>query len=244
VIRAVFQTGGARVAGAALLALSVAAARPSQAEDGKIEPPSITVEGTASADVAPDTVVVRFGVVVERSGAADAMRANSKAVADAIAQVKAEGVKPEDIATTNATLTPEMSPSGKTAPRVVGYKAENQLEVRLRPVDKAGEILGHLVDKGINAVESVAPLISDDTALRDRLRADAARDARRKAEIYAAALHLTLGPVTRIDPEAYAVAGRFPMAAKVMAAPAPVPVEAGQQTVTEAVRVTFSLQQP
>jgi uncharacterized protein len=227
----------------ALLFLCVACAGPAQAQsDVPADTPSITVRGEASAEATPDSLLVVFGVVTERPTAADAMSTNSKALADAIAAIKAEGVEPDDIATTSAGLSPVTREAGREASRIVGYRAENQLQVRLQPIERAGTLIGKLVAKGVNDIESLTPVASSEPGLRDRLKGEAARDARRQAEIYAGALDLKLGPVTRIDPEVSTFGARVAKARMAAPSPPPVPIEAGQQTVTEAVRVTFTLQ--
>lgn len=230
---------------AALLSLAMMIVTPALADDPPVQSrlATIVIEGEASADVVPDTATVSLGVVTDRPRASDAIGENGRAVATVVASIRAGGVDAKDIATTEIGLTPVFeqpkSGSSSAAPRIVGYEARNALTFKVRLGDGLGALLGKLVDDGANAVDGLSFSNADEAAVHDRLRGEAARDARREAEIYAGGLGLKLGRVLDITPQQSA--GFQPQGATIARRAAPVPIEAGQRRLTERVSVTFEL---
>jgi uncharacterized protein YggE len=76
--------------------------------------------------------------------------------------------------------------------------------------------------------------------MQDKLRVDAVKDARRKAQQMAEAAGATLGPVMSIS-EVGRGGGPMPMARMQADAAMSVPVAAGTETLSTTVQVTFEL---
>ncbi|HEX4765327.1 MAG TPA: SIMPL domain-containing protein [Lichenihabitans sp.] len=229
--------------------LLVFAAMPAVAEEATAARPvpSIIVEGHASVPVVPDVVVVTLGVESERPRAADAAADNNRTGQALMETIKAAGIEPRDVATTSVGLEPVYDTPPKGVARLTGYRASIVLQVRVRPVDKAGPLIGALTDKGANSIESVDFVVSPDPRRDDQLRIDAIRDARHRAETYAGAIGVKLGRVLQIMPGEVPVPEprRFDYRAKLaMAAPAPpVPLAAGEERQQAQVSVTFEIVQ-
>ena len=85
--------------------------------------------------------------------------------------------------------------------------------------------------------------VSNAEAVTDDLRGEAAKDARRKAEIIAGALGVRLGRVldVRTDGAAARPMFRAPSAAAVRAGGMPPPVESGLERLSADVTVTFEI---
>ena len=232
-----------------IAALCALAAVPVAAEEApSARPvPSITVEGRASVPVVPDVVVVTLGVESERPRAADAAADNNRTAQALMETIKAAGIEPRDVATASVGLMPVYDTPPKGTATLTGYRASLTLQVRVRPVDRAGTLIGALTDKGANSIEGVDFLVSPDAQRDDQLRADAMRDARHRAEIYVEALGLKLGRVLQIAPGEMPMPEprRFDYRAKLaMAAPAPsVPLAAGEERQQAQVSVTFEILQ-
>ena len=207
-------------------------------------PPTITIEGAATATLAPDTATLSLGVVTTRAKASDAVAENSRALANALAAIKTQGILPDAITTTALELSAVTDEPKVGPPKVVGYRARNQIEVHIRTSTDIGALTATLIDKGINSVDDLRFSSSEEVATRERLRGEAAANARHEAEIYTSALGLRLGRVLGIKPEA-APGQPFRMQSGLVAriASAPVPVEAGRSSLTERVSVTFELAQ-
>ena len=207
--------------------------------------PSLTVEGRASVPVVPDTVLISLGIVTDRPRAADAMGDNSRATKALIETIGAAGVEAQDVATTAVGLSPLYETTARSNPKVTGYRASNMLQIRVKPADRAGPLIGQLTDKGANSIDSIAFSVSPDPKRDDQLRVDAMRDARHKAQVYVEALGLRLGRVLGIAPESAPViypVGGFAKAA-ISRAAEPVPLAAGSQDQEAQVSVTFEILQ-
>jgi uncharacterized protein YggE len=218
-----------------------------EAEALKDSVPNVAVVGEASEDVAPDRATLRFGVVTERPTAAAAAADNAAAIKTILDELKNMGVADADMQTEQVSLAPmqteERDAKGKTKTTTT-YRASNRLAVQIKPVEKASDIVGRVLEKGANTLDGVEYDNGGLEEKRDELRAKAVKDAERRARIYAEAAGLRLARVIEIRPIDY----RMPVAraydAEVAAAPnakMSVPLRPGMQNVTERVSIIWAL---
>ena len=213
--------------------------------------PSITTNGIASTEVVPDIATISLAVDTERPNAADAARDNARAAQAIVGEIKAQGIEAKDIKTLSVTLSPVYDEvrdaNGNVTKRTLrGYAAHNSVSVRVRDIEKAGVLAGHLLDKGANRFDGIAFDYTQKEAKYDALRGDAVRDALRKANSYVSGLGLKLGRVLEIVTQApYPVAAG--MSPKMLAASnreaAAVPIEPGSEVLRIEVQVTWELAQ-
>lgn len=230
--------------GAALLAAAVfAAAIPAQAQQSQSPPERrVVVIGEGSVSVAPDFARIRAGVITRAKTAKEATDANSKAMAAITAMLLSAGVEQKDIQTSRFSVQPiYVSQQSSTEQKLSGFSVFNQINVTIRQIDKAGEILDRLVATGATDVGNVEFLHSETSKALDQAREAAVADARRKAELYARAADLTLGGVTWITEDS----GYAPPMAMAMRPPAataaPVPIAAGEDTLYVRITVGFDM---
>jgi hypothetical protein len=207
---------------------------------------TISVSGQGTASARPDMAVLTAGVVTQGATAREALDGNSKATADVVTLFKAEGIEAKDIQTSNFSLQPVyVYPQNgeQTPPKLTGYTVSNSVTVRVRDLGKLGVVMDKAVTAGANAVNGVAFTVSKQSELLDEARKQAVADARRKAELYAAAAGVKLGSVTHID-ERTAAESPMPQAMfrRDAAAAAPVPVEAGESELRVEVSMTFAIE--
>jgi uncharacterized protein YggE len=213
--------------------------------------PTITTKGEASTEVVPDIATISLAVDTERPNAADAARDNSRAVQAMIGEIRAQGIDARDIKTLSVTLAPVYDevrdPSGYVTKRTLrGYAARNALSVRIRQIEKAGILAGHLMDKSANRFEGIEFDYTQKEAKYDALRGDAVRDALHKANSYVNGLGLKLGRVLEIVTQVPSRVLPATMSAGIRAKsePAPpVPVEPGSEVLRTEVHVTWELAQ-
>jgi uncharacterized protein len=239
----------ARTQGYAMIRFILAAAMifcgAARAESLKDSTPNVAVVGEASEEVAPDRAILRFGVVTERPTAAEASADNARTMEAILTELKSMGVAGDDMQTQGVSLAPvsteERDARGK--PKTVQfYRASNRLAVFVKPADKAGDVIGRVIDKGANSLDGVDYDNSDLTAKRDALRAKAVKDAERRAHIYAEAAGLRLARVIEIRP--LDEDRPIPLAqARLAAAPATasVPLQPGLQRIIERVSMIWAL---
>ncbi|BBF91681.1 SIMPL domain-containing protein [Blastochloris tepida] len=208
-------------------------------------PRLLTVLGEARLEAAADRAFVTAGVTTQGKSARDALAANSRTMTEVLRVLREAGLEDGDIRTSTVSVQPMVVyPSSKDAdrgPRISGYTVSNQVNVRLTDPAKLGELLDKLVSAGANQISDIRFGLADEGKLRDAVRTDAVKDARRKAELYANAAGARLGRVMALS-EVDAPPVPRPLALRA-AAPdaAAVPVAPGEQTVKVQISVTWEL---
>jgi uncharacterized protein YggE len=228
---------------------ALAAISPAQAVERLIDISNdrwVEVAGEGSVSAAPDFAELTLGVTNTGKNAGDAVAANAQAANALVALIKAEGVAPADIQTSTVSVSPmfsQPSPNQETAPTVTGYSVSNNVSVRLRDIPRLGALLDKAVTAGANSIYGIGFGHNNPSALLDKARPLAVADARRKAEIYAAAGGGRIGRLMVLTEEA----GRQPPMAfsrvYTAAAAAPTPIEAGEDKLTVSVNARFELTQ-
>jgi uncharacterized protein YggE len=232
--------------------MRLTAAQAEQAASLRDSVPTITTNGEASAEVAPDIATISLGVNTERPKAADAARENARAAQAIVNEIKAQGIDAKDIKTVSVTLAPVYDEvkdaNGYVTKRTLrGYIASNSLTARIKDIGKAGALAQQMLDKGANRFDGIAYEYSQEEEKIDSLRGDAVRDALRKANSYVKALGIRLGRVLEIvstphAPVPVGMAPRMRAAAATAQEAAPViPVEPGIETLRTEVQVTWEL---
>jgi uncharacterized protein YggE len=223
------------------IAASIAAPAASVAEE---RTPSVTVTGSGQVSAAPDLARVAAGVVAEAPRATDAVQQASAAMQKVLAALDKAGIDKKDVQTSRFDVSPlyaDASKSPRGTPQITGYRASNQVQVEVHGVEKVGGVLDALVTAGANDVGGVTFGIAEPAPLEDEARKKAVADARRKAELYAAATGATLGRVLSIDESGAAPGPPFPIRYRMEAAAAPVPVAPGELDLAVNVVVTWAL---
>ena len=201
----------------------------------------ITMSGHGEVRATPDTAMLSAGVGTEGLTAAAALSANNSRMQAVMAAIKKLGVSDKDIRTSNFSVSPRYANSNGETPRIAGYQASNQVEVRLEDVGKLGTALDALVTAGANQMNGVSFLIRNDTALLSQARAAAVAEARAKAETYVKAAGVGLGSILSISEEgAPGPRPLYAMAAPMAMAKA-VPVAMGEQSVTADVTIVWEI---
>jgi hypothetical protein len=234
---------------AALLAAAPALAHEEDGGDHVV--PSLTVQGDAQVQSAPDEATVRLGVVAQAATARDAQGEVNRVAGAVLAAIGRLGAPRERIQTSELQLYPVYSqepPRPEAAlerePRIVGYRASNVVTVRLEELDKVGPVVDAGLGAGANQVEGVSFGLRSDLAARQQALREAAAEARKKAEAMAEALGVELvelleaaeGGVRVMTPR-FALARESLQAADMAATP----VAPGQIAVDASVSLTFRI---
>jgi uncharacterized protein YggE len=222
---------------AAALGASALTAAPVLAQS---ETPAISVTGEATISVAPDQAQVAAGVTSDGKTAREASEANNVTMGKVLLALKAGGIDGKDIQTSRLSLQPQSAPN-RNANAIAGYRASNQVTVRVRDVTKVASTIDLLVGAGANDIGGINFMVSQASKLLDDAREQAVADARRKAEIYAKAAGVTLGaPLSIAEEGAPAPVFRGKMALAPMAA---TPVAQGEETLSVTVIVSWAIKQ-
>ncbi|HEY4275983.1 MAG TPA: SIMPL domain-containing protein [Rhizomicrobium sp.] len=204
-------------------------------------PRIITMAGHGEARAVPDTATISAGVNAQAPTAAAALAANTTRMQAVMAAFKKLGVPDKDVRTSNFSISQQYANSNGETPRVIGYQANNQVEVRLEDVNKVGTVLDALVTAGANQMNGLNFSIRNDTALLADARAAAVAEARLKAETFAKAAGVSLGTILSIEESSNAMPPRPMYAAPMMVRDKAVPVALGEQSVDADITITWEI---
>ena len=208
---------------------------------GAPQPRLITMSGHGEARAIPDTATLSAGVSAQAPTAAAALSANTTRMQSVMAALKKLGVPDKDIQTSNFSISPQYANGNGEAPRITGYQANNQVEVRLEDVGKLGVTLDALVTAGANQMNGVNFSIRNDAALLAQARAAAVAEARLKADTFAKAAGVGLGSILSIGEAGNEGPRPIFAAAPMMVRGKSVPVALGEQSINADVTIVWEI---
>ncbi|MCS6888514.1 SIMPL domain-containing protein [Chloroflexus sp.] len=228
----------------AVLALAaVGLFRPAQtvtAQPGVSNMPQIVVIGSGEVKVEPDIATITIGVETKAPTTQEALAQNSAQAQAIIDRIRQLGVEAKDIQTTGISIYPVYDEQGQN---ITGYTVSNMVNVTVRNIAQAGDLIDQVVQVGANRLYGVSFGVSDMEAVLAKAREAAVANARARAEQMARASGTSLGRVLFITENFGASPIPMPMAADAYgsAARSAPPVQPGQQTYSATVQVTFEL---
>ncbi len=205
---------------------------------------TISLSGTGVAKARPDTAHISTGVVSEAVSAREALDKSNGTMSRVVTELKAQGLDPKDIQTTDFSVQPRYRrfKDGKP-PEIIGYRVVNSVLVKVRQLERLGEILDKVVTLGANRIGGIAFSVDDPAALQDAARKRAVQNAIRKARLYAEAAGAKLGKVMKISEGASHRPPRPVLArAALRSDAAAAPIEPGEATLQVRVDVTWELE--
>jgi len=139
---------------------------------------SFTGEGKVKAT--PDTAKVEIGLVTEGKDSISVQNENSSKMNAVIKFLKEQGIKEEDLKTSNYNLSPKYD-YNKGKSTLVGYVLNQILTVTIRDLSKVSDILDGAVSNGANQVNSISLFVDKPEELKNKAREDAVKQAKEKA---------------------------------------------------------------
>jgi uncharacterized protein len=206
----------------------------------------IEVSGEGSVRAKPDFAQVTLGVTTTGKDAREAMAANAKSANALVGLIKAQGVSPADIQTSDVSISPMFAnqpPGQASAPTIIGYSVSNNVMVLVRDISSLGTLLDKAVTAGANTIYGIGFGENDPNAFIDKARPLAVADARRKAEIYALAGGAKIGRLMELTEQPGTRPVAFAARAYAAGAAAPTPIEAGEDKLTVTITARFELTQ-
>ncbi len=206
---------------------------------------------SATREVTPTADRARLSLAIERTApsaqaAAEEVARASERVIDALERL---GSKGSLLSTKHYSLEPqyrlpqEKGPS-PAEPRIVGYRAYNEVEIVTGKLDDLGRLIDSAVASGANRVAGLVLELTDPDPYQRQAVEEATKEAARKAQAIAKALGVRIGPVV----EATTEPGESPPPAPIfsglkMAASAETPVLPGTVAIRASVRLTYEISQ-
>ncbi len=191
----------------------------------------------------PDVAQISAGVVTQNIDANAAMRSNAQRMSAVIAALKAAGVADRDIQTSSISLEPQYKYGQNQPPTITGYQASNTVNLRLRELGKAGNVLDTLVKQGANQITGPTFTLDKPEAAMDEARANAVRNAQARADLYATATGLKVRRIVSISESGEMQPPRPMMsfARLQRTVDAPTPVATGENTIGVDLNVVYEL---
>lgn len=159
------------------------------------------VEGRGEASGTPDTALINLGVTKTAPTVTEGQNQVNLVSKKLLEDLKNLGVEEKNIKTTNYSVNPnyEYGTTGKQSTN--GYTVTQNLEVRIKPVDKANKAIDIATADGANQVGGITFVLNDDTRdqLEQKARKEAIEDAREKAQSLANAAGIKLGRIIDIQ---------------------------------------------
>ncbi len=156
---------------------------------------TISVTGTGKVSGKPDIAVLQFGVNTGRQASAQRALTVLAQNMDKITQTMIEfGVDTEDIATQSLWLNPAFDwIDGQQISK--GFEATQNVNVKVRDLEKIGNILTKAAGAGANQIGGVTLTIDNPEDVRAQAREIALKNARTKADALSKQLGVRLGKV-------------------------------------------------
>lgn len=205
---------------------------------------TLAVTGTGRATLTPDLAYINIGVHTENVSVSEAMAENKTQTQKVTDAIKAEGIDPKDIQTTNFNVYPmqKTTPSGQ--PMGTSYTVDNSVFVTVRDMSKLGTLLDSAAQNGANNINGIQFDVADKTTALSGARKEAVKNAEELAKELAAAAGVQLGPIQSINVNSNNVP--LPMygmgGGAASAVSAAVPVSAGQMILSVDVNLVFQIQ--
>ncbi len=158
---------------------------------------TITVSDTGEVYTKPDLGITSFSVKTEKKTVAQAMSENTEKMNEIINSMKNLGVEEKDLKTTTFNIYPRYDyverASFVQGTRVLaGYEITQSLQVKIRDLDKIGQIIESATDAGANQVGNLSFTIDKEDEFKKQAREEAINKAKVKAKELADQLGVNL----------------------------------------------------
>jgi uncharacterized protein YggE len=208
---------------------------------------SITVVGVGKVSLVPDIAQINVGAEAAASTVSEAKAEVDRQMAAIAAALAETGVAEKDIQTSQYSIYYEREPVpvARPAPSEEGlavssgaYRVSSMLQVTVRDVDTAGDVLDAVVEAGANQVYGVTFTVSDEQKWQSGARENAMTDAKARAAELARLAGVELGDVLSVSE----VVGGMPVPMASERAYGGGGIAPGELELSTQVQVTFAIQ--
>lgn len=206
----------------------------------------ISVSGEGRASAAPDTALLNIGVSTKEMTVAEANSEVQAAIGRLLDSLKGNGIADKDIQTSQFSINPEYDYQYNQQ-KLTGYRVTHMLQVKVRDIDRAGEVIDDSVEAAGNLVQvgSISLTIDDTAALRSQAREQAMADASAKAQELARLAGVELGKPTYISESSVTPYPQIRYDSSALAAEpaqAQTTISPGELEVVVSVQITYGIQ--
>lgn len=159
-----------------------------------------TATGIGKATAVPNTALLSLGVTKTAQTVQDAQNQTNTVANKLIANLKNLGVEEKDIKTTNYSVNPNYDfRSGRQITN--GYTVTQNLEVKVKPIEKANNVIDTATKDGANIIGGLMFILDDQTQkdLENKARKEAVNNAKEKAQSLANIAGIKLGRIVDVQ---------------------------------------------
>ena len=214
----------------------------------------ISVVGESTISVKPDIAILDIGVETFAESVALARQSAAQEMGSVISALKKQGVDDSDIQTNRLNISPsydyeEIMVRGKRTGRQVltGYFVNNVVKVRIRELEKAGEVIDRTASAGGDSIRinGISFTVDDLSPYKVLLRKAAVEDSLVKANHYATESGVTLGPLISLSETIAPVIQSFQkdmaFGMRAMSESMPTSVSGGELDIHHSIQATFAI---
>lgn len=166
---------------------------------------TFTVQGEGKIIAIPDIAEISVSIITEgEKNLSNLQRENSEKANKFISFLKEKGIDSKDIQTVSYNIQPRYKYFTCEAgvcppPEIIGYSINQTIKVKIKDLNKIGEILEGVVKNGANNVSGPNFTIDDPLKLQDEAREKAILDAKERAKMIAKITGFKLGKIISIN---------------------------------------------
>lgn len=174
-----------------------------------------TVDGTGEVTAVPETALLNMGVSKQAASVEEAQTQVNEVVNQITKKMKALGVEEKNIKTVNYSVNPNYDYTGGSQ-RINGYMVNADVQVKIKPVDKANQAIDAATKAGATNVGNVQFVLDDEkrAELEDQARQEAITKAKAKAESIAKTSGIRLGKLINVQESVSGAQPPMPMRAE------------------------------
>ena len=190
------------IAALALVALTAAACGSDTTVNTSPSGEGISVSGIGRVAVEPDVGVINLGVEVTEDSVGEARSGAAEALGAIRDSLDGNGVEERDITTRFFNIFPQFDFERRDGqPEIIGFTVSNQIEVKVRDIDRLSDILDEAIEAGGDAirVNGIRFEVDEPEQFLEEARRLAVEDARAKAEQLADLAGVELGKARTIS---------------------------------------------
>ncbi|MBU1038761.1 SIMPL domain-containing protein [Patescibacteria group bacterium] len=157
---------------------------------------TVSLSGEGKVVAIPDVAIISLSVENRSKTVAAVQQDSNKKMNDIVSYLKGLDIDKKDIKTTNYNLRPLYAYNQETGKQIFdGYELNQTIEVKIRQLDKASQVLDGALSKGANQIGQLNFTVDNPEQLRNEARLKAIAQAKEKALALAEAAGVKLGKV-------------------------------------------------
>jgi uncharacterized protein YggE len=168
---------------------------------------TINVSGTGKVYAKPDLVLITLSIISEEKTVDEALSDNTEKTNQVIEFIKGQGIEEKDIKTISFNIYPryewreslEIPPYPQGERVLVGYEVHQSLQVKIRDMEKIGNIIQGATEAGANQISNLQLTIDKEDEFQKEAREQAIEKAKEKAQELASQLGVNLVRITNFQ---------------------------------------------